>query len=208
MKNFLHIRKMGGSIDLSITDYTGLVYDENCPAGPPLGVPQVVCLTYLSLGVKVGKLRVGQAAQTCGPHPVGGRVVTAYAQYLGIPFLEPAVVQTERGGLVCSPGRKVKNVKGEHHVLLSPVLGEVNLFVIPGSKGKIRGHIPYLCCHVRAFLHRNPVLCIATTPARWKPPSLEDAKLGRRNWPRSARPSYRMGVGDLELSLGVSLDMG
>ena len=50
---------------------------------------------------------------------MGGYGVTAYAQNLGILFLDPIVILPEQGGLGGSTRGKVKHVERKHHVVLA-----------------------------------------------------------------------------------------
>ena len=54
-------------------------------------------------------------------------MITTDAQHLGILLLELAVMAPERDGLLRSAAGEVKHVKGQDHVLLSPVLTQGNI---------------------------------------------------------------------------------
>ncbi len=58
---------------------------------------------------------------------MGSKVVTAYAQHLGIILLEPAVIPPERGSLVSSTTGEVKHMERENYILVPPVLTQGNV---------------------------------------------------------------------------------
>lgn len=99
----------------------------------------------------VGQLGVGQAADGRGPSPMGSDVVAVDAQYLGILLLEPVVGLPEGDGLAGSTRGEVKNVEGEDHVLLAPVLAQGNVPFTYRRQGKIGGDIANFCGHLLTF---------------------------------------------------------
>jgi hypothetical protein len=66
-------------------------------------------------------------------------MITTNAQYLGIPFFEPAIVAPERNGLLRSAAGKVQHVEGEDDMLLPLILAQANIAVMGRRQSKIRG---------------------------------------------------------------------
>ena len=73
--------------------------------------------------------------------------VAAYAQYLGTPLLELAIVLAERGDLVGSTTGKVKDVEGEDYVFLAFVLAQADLLARLGQETEFWGWLSYFCRH-------------------------------------------------------------
>ncbi len=106
-----------------MANHAALVYYEHCAAShATIGVPQVVGLGHLAMGVPVGKFWEGDASEGRTPSPMGRYVVTANAQYLGTLLLDPGVVDPEQGCLLRSTSGKVEYVEGKDNVLLASVL--------------------------------------------------------------------------------------
>jgi hypothetical protein len=78
---------------------------------------------------------------------VGVNVVAAYAQNLGIFFLEPAVCLPERDDLGGSTTREVQHVEGEDHVLLTPVLAQGYITLTGRGKSKFRCRVAQFSWH-------------------------------------------------------------
>ena len=85
---------------------------------------------------------------------MGVYVVTAYAQNLGILFLEPAVVLPEQGGLVGSSSGEIEYVEGQDHVFLASVLAEGYVSLTHRGEGEIGGGIANFYGHVLSLPFR------------------------------------------------------
>jgi hypothetical protein len=78
-------------------------------------------------------------------------MVAAYAQYLSITLLKPAVVAPEGSGLIGSTTGEVQHMKGQHHVLVAAVLAQGNISLAHRGKLEVRGYIANFCGHKFSF---------------------------------------------------------
>ena len=151
--NVVAVGESSWSVFLAELNHAIFVHqDDGALSYSPLGVPKIIGLCRLTFGVPVGELRVREPTQGRTPCSMCRYVVTAYAQNLGIIFLDPGVVLPEEDGLIGSTAGKVENMEGEHHVLLAAVLAEGYVPLVHGGKGKIRSRISYLCGHMSTSL--------------------------------------------------------
>ena len=74
-------------------------------------------------------------------------MITADAQYLGLPLLQPAVIAPEGHSLLRSPTGEVKDVKLQYHVLAPVVLAQGNIALTHRGEHKIRGDFAHFCRH-------------------------------------------------------------
>jgi hypothetical protein len=127
-------------------------HNDGAEADPPLFVPQAIGLGYLALRMPVGELRIGYAPYRYGPGSMGCQMITTDAQYLGIAFLEAAVVPPERDGLLRSPTGEVEHVKRQDDVFFAAVLAQGNITFAGRGEGKIRSDLTNFCRHMSPFL--------------------------------------------------------
>ena len=74
--------------------------------------------------------------------------IAAYAQDLGIVFLEPAVSLPEEGGLAGSTRGEIEDVEGKHHRLLAMILAQGNVSVFRGRQLEIWGYVANFYRHI------------------------------------------------------------
>ena len=122
-------------------------YNDGPVARPAFLVPKVIGPGGLSLGMEVGKLRVGQPAHGGAPSLVGMYCIATDAQNLGIVLLKPAVSLPEEGGLAGSTSGEIKDVEGKHHRLVAAILAQGNISVLWRGQLEIRGYIANFSRH-------------------------------------------------------------
>ena len=106
------IRKGSRLVLATVSNHSTLV-DHQDGAAPhtTVGVPKVVRLGHLAMGVPIGELGEGDASQGSSPCTVGVYVVAANAQHLGTLLLDPGVVKPEQGCLLRSTGGEVEHME-------------------------------------------------------------------------------------------------
>ena len=78
-------------------------------------------------------------------------MVAAYAQYLSIFLLEPAVELPEGGGLGGSTRGEIEHVEGQNYILFTFELAQGQVTLAHRSQFKIGGYIANFSRHIPAF---------------------------------------------------------
>jgi hypothetical protein len=90
------------------------------------------------MGVEIGYQWIAQAAETLGKRFMGMDAINADAQNLGVPLLEARQVALQRGELVSSASRPVKDVESQDHVLMAAILREGDRITHGRRQRKVR----------------------------------------------------------------------
>src|SRR3954464_13599608 len=130
-------RLFADGVDVDVADDAAIVDDEDGALRPALAAQHAIARGGVAVGPVFAPEGIREPAHGLGPRLVAEDLVDRDAQHLGIAPLELGEILLVRRHLHGSNRRERRRVEGEHHVLLSAVVAEVDLLARPAFSGGV-----------------------------------------------------------------------